>query len=180
MDVMIDIETLGTLETSAVISIGACEMDLDKCEIGRTFYERIDFNSALDRRTFSPETLMWWMQQSDKARQDVIGGKTLAKEALHLLSLWLPEKPVVWGNGATFDISMLENLYTSKGVPVPWGFRDIRDMRTIAALGAADYAEIESTDTIAHRAVDDAIWQARYVCLAWSRIKTSLKQQQTG
>ena len=39
-----------------------------------------------------------------------------------------------WGNGSTFDIGLLEDIYTKYKVAVPWKYNAIRDVRTLNSI----------------------------------------------
>jgi len=84
-------------------------------------------------------------------------------------SKYIPKKSLIWGNGATFDVSMLENAYRMLELPIPWMFWDVRDVRTIVQLAAAlpTSRRVEKCDVpfigVPHRADDDAVHQASYV-----------------
>lgn len=169
-DIMIDLETLGTDQDSIFISIGATIFDLETSELGEQFYVNVDWQSSIDAgRTFTAATLKWWLKQSDEARQAILKDdcESLAS-ALIKLSAFISEvkRPVVWGNGATFDISMLENAYKALSLNIPWEFWNVNDCRTIARIAKAlgvtkdDFPPLEGT---AHNALDDAIYQAQYI-----------------
>jgi len=83
----------------------------------------------------------------------------------------------VWGNGATFDISILEAAYRQRGIPIPWAFWNIRDVRTIAAL-AWPHVKKDHTEFVGvpHRALDDAKHQARYVSAMWQHLRNADKE----
>jgi hypothetical protein len=59
-------------------------------------------------------------------------------EALAELALWIIRIDDgiegVWSNGACFDVVMLEAAYKQAGMRVPWHFRTIRDVRTMAMI----------------------------------------------
>lgn len=55
-----DIETLDTLPTEAVLSIGAVYFDRRTGEIGESFYARISFVDAITLGSFSDSTMNWW------------------------------------------------------------------------------------------------------------------------
>jgi hypothetical protein len=170
--VMIDLESLGTCPSSAFVSIGAVKFSPSTGEIGDTFYERIDWGSACDDfgRCIDVNTLLWWFQQNDAARQEICKPGKPLDEVLNLFTEWLPDDPIVWGNGATFDISMLENAYNFKA---PWKFWNVRDVRTIVDLtqGYVDKGNMVGTK---HDALDDAIHQAKFVSKMYMRIREGL------
>ncbi len=164
---MIDLETLGTDPTAPIVAIGAVFFDPQTGELGAEFSATISFESACERRTPSASTIQWWLKQSDDARAKVVRGKQGMFEALDGLHRFIRDNTNVkpWGNGATFDISMLEDCFKCYDMTVPWKFWNIRDVRTVVELGemkgfSKDDVPFEGTP---HVALDDAKHQARYV-----------------
>ena len=71
---MIDIETLGTRAGCVVLSIGACEFSAKG--IGEQFYTAICPQSCVDwGLKIEPRTTLWWMDQSQDARDFITKGK---------------------------------------------------------------------------------------------------------
>ena len=137
--VMLDLETMGNKSNSAIVSIGAVEFNMKSGETGREFYSNVDLQSCLDAGlVVNGSTVMWWLQQ-EKAAQELVTqeGMEIALALFHL-SNWLNECIVgfkIWGNGARFDIGILEDAYVKVGYKeMPWGFRDERDLRTLVAF----------------------------------------------
>ena len=65
----------------------------------------------------------------------------------------------VWGNGVDFDNVILFNALSRASISWPWSFRNNRCYRTINALYGSDINIF--TQRVAHRALDDAIYQAK-------------------
>lgn len=177
----IDIETLDNKFSSAVISIGVQQFDPDTGKLGGTFYREVEIDSAIKSGTVSGSTLSWWAGQSDKARR-VFGkeNKVSLATALAALATWMRSMsiaPKVWGNGATFDITILEHAFVKGGVGLaaPWHFTNIRDMRTI--VDAADLPPVDWPARVGvhHNALDDAIYQAQCISICWQRCRHSVK-----
>lgn len=174
----IDLETLDVRPTAAIIAIGAVQFDRDTAKIGIKHYAEITFDSAIKAGTVSGGTLAWWAEQSERARR-VFGKqekKTPLACALEELSTLMRSKstaPIVWGNGASFDISILEHAYHNgaHGLAVPWDYTNIRDMRTLVDMAdhlgmrEEDWPERSGTH---HNAVDDAEHQARVISACWN------------
>ncbi len=171
-DVMIDIETLGTGNDSLILSIGAVEFNLKAGVLGAEFSQRLDVKSS---QAFGAKldatTVMWWMQQSAEARGAIGNGKgMMLAEGLDALSRYLylmaPFSDMtllnVWGNGSTFDISILEDAYRMTGLKEPWGFRNVRDMRTMVDV-CRRYGVSYGKKSVAHTALDDAKAQATHL-----------------
>ena len=131
-NVMIDLETLDIICSARIISIGAVEFDLESKQLGREFFMLVDHTSQI-RRTTSEDTLKWWDGQSEAAKKQLTG-YILLSEALMEFRDWLPEDCIVWGNGSSFDIGILEHAYTEFSMLYPWKYNAIRDVRTINHL----------------------------------------------
>jgi len=165
-DCMIDLETLGTDPGCVVASIGAVLFDLDSGKVGNTFHMVLDIDDQLKSgRTITGDTLKWWFQQGEEAKRIFHEKAKPAKAVLTLFTQWFQSnggsKTYVWGNGASFDIPILENLYNSLGLITPWKYNKIMDLRTFKRFVGKD-AQVENLG-VAHNALDDAKAQAYYV-----------------
>lgn len=177
--VMIDIETLSTRPTAAVVAIGAVAFDPDAgpdaVDPGAHGIE-ILVRPTSGRGHIDPDTLAWWVEQSEPARQRlaaaVFKGVTLPL-ALFRLSSWFHDcvhpEACVWAHGAGFDPPILEHHFGESGIVPPWNYRRVRDTRTLYMLASDGVApEIPFLGT-PHSALDDAAHQARQVCVAFAR-----------
>lgn len=168
MRVMVDIETLGLDRGAAILSIGAVKFDTD--EIGDTFEASISRESCKAAGlTVDEDTLEWWQDQSDAAREVLDGGDDLG-DVLQDFSLWAGGADEVWANSPSFDCEMLIGAGKAVGVPMPWEFYEERDVRTVKSLPVAP--ELEH-DGVEHDALDDAIHQARIVQTTLRRLEDS-------
>lgn len=196
--VSIDIETMGDGHNAAVVSIGAARFDpyiVSPFEGDDPyFYQEISLDDSV-RQGFdiTPSTIRWWLGQSDYAREAVKGDDVMGVvAALAKFAAWLAEKgpgglPLssgmntftqprnfVWSH-ATFDAVILENAYKRTGVPRPWSYRDVRDLRTLEHItfGRYDKDNWKRVDlhSKTHNALDDAIRQAQMVNYCMRRIR---------
>lgn len=167
--VMIDLETLGRTPDAAIASIGAVLFDPRygiKC--ADTFYVEIDWKAS--KRFVEKETVDWWRKQSKEARK-CLKGKTPLSEALEELDFWLPDDCRPWGNGPTFDISMLEHAFDQEQIETPWKFWNIRDCRTIKDIFESKRGGLNGNFTgVKHNSLDDAKYQADWVCTMWANL----------
>lgn len=180
-DLMIDTETLGTSVGSPIISVAAVFFDPESGTIGRTFYRIVQLDSALKHGQIEPSTLSWWMAQSDKAREIFASSESfLLEDVLNQLSCFIksisdPKEVRVWGNGPSFDNAILAYAYKSFGQQLPWAFRNDRDVRTIADLAKrlknVDAISLTKRHGVHHNSLDDAVYQAAYVSLAYRALK---------
>lgn len=178
----IDLETLDNRYSSAIISVGVQQFDPNTGKLGATFYREIDFDSASKAGTVSGSTLSWWMTQDIKAKR--IFAKDDAKKvalatALDELRTWmsgLSPVPRVWGNGSSFDITILEHAYIngSVGLAPAWHFANIRDMRTIVEDAQLDGTEWPKRVGVHHNALDDATYQAQVISYCRMKINKAL------
>lgn len=158
--IMLDLETLGQTAGSAVAAIGAVEFG-DEGLTGRTFYERIDWQTAINAGlTIDGNTMKWWMEQSDEARGELVKPGKPLREVLRLFANWIGPNRYLWGNGADFDNAMLATAYAKTGIKQPWNFWNNRCYRTVKNLHPAIKLEREGTY---HHALDDAKSQATHL-----------------
>lgn len=173
---MIDLETLGTSPGAPVLSIGACYFAPETGEIGEKFHQRIDAEDALRYAKMSGGTFKWWLRQSEEARRKVTQDAGLALPAFEAFDQFCrlhgtrDLRP--WGNGASFDITILDVSFPRiLNREAPWAFWNVRDVRTIKELGeVAGNNWTEKLQGTAHDALDDAIFQARFVSFYWQNL----------
>lgn len=165
MDIMIDLETMGVGHGAPIISIGAVAFDRTKKKIESKFYACIDFEDALENGDADPLTIKWWLRQSKSAREELISGDVTLLSALSGLHVFYEENygQTAWGNGATFDITILESAYRRVKMKAPWSFWSVRDVRTVVDLAQGIVERPPMSAGTAHNALDDAIHQAKYV-----------------
>lgn len=190
-DFSIDTETLGVRPDAAILSIGVVQFDRDTGKLGKKFYVEIDIDSAIASGSISGSTLAWWIEQSPRAKQlfakDRQEQKVSLATALHQLRTFFLDAPAgkagpdqyVWGNGATADITWLENAYLkgSVGLEVPWKFWNIRDMRTAVDMSGVDPKNWPfPNNAVAHNALDDAARQAQIIAAAFRKIRGAEKE----
>lgn len=170
MHVMIDIETLGTTPGSVILSVGAVPFDERGVATQYWFHSPIDMDSCIEAGlTINPDTLKWWMKQSDAARTAAFAGGAPLEQVLLELAEWLEVHggEQVWCHGATFDVPLLDAAYHATGLKSPWAFWDARCTRTLYDLADVD---VDRTKGTHHNALDDAINQAEAAVLAHRKL----------
>jgi hypothetical protein len=172
---MIDLETLGTAVNAPVVAIGAVYFDPDTGTLGDTFDAAIDVEDAVRFGRPSGATIKWWLGQGDEARQKVVRGRhpaTLVFEKFHEFCRKHGDDVKPWGNGATFDISILEYAFGRiLEKPAPWKFWNVRDCRTIKELADGVMSFDGKLAGVAHTALDDAKHQAAWVSAYWQGLR---------
>jgi hypothetical protein len=163
--VMLDLETLDSGSNAAVVSIGAVKFDPMGDELGETFYQVIDFESAMKFGRVNGKTLKWWLRQSKAARDAItIEEACQLDEALLGFNEWYGPDPTtpVWGNGATFDNVIMSNAYLATGIDKPWGYMADRCFRTLKSA-ILPPVNPPLRETVVHNALDDARHQALWL-----------------
>jgi hypothetical protein len=170
IDVMIDIETLGTTPGSAILSLGA--VMFGPTGLGEEFYAPISLASCSKAGlAIDPGTVAWWMKQSDAARaaafrDDVEPLPVALQQFTRWFELVEAERP--WCQGANFDAPLLEAAYRACGMTPPWKYWAVRDTRTLYEL--ADVRVDRALGTH-HNALDDARAQAEAAVVALQRLQ---------
>lgn len=164
VDVMVDIESLGTRNGDVILSIGAVAFDYEQ-GILSSFYEVIDIDSCLGHGLkIETNTMRWWMDQSDAAREVFRVNGAPLEIVLDDFRTWVPDNTTAfWANGVMFDFGMLEYAYKLVGKPTPWYFHQVRDSRTMVrppVLSAELLKTLRVDPPTAHNALDDARAQA--------------------
>ncbi|EPO9636960.1 3'-5' exoribonuclease [Klebsiella pneumoniae] len=180
--VMVDLETMGKKHNAPIVAIGAVVFDPATGFIGESFYKVVCLESSVNwGAVIDPSTVIWWLKQSSEARSAIVND-----DAIPLLDALLQfrefvsdnvaggsKKAQVWGNGASFDNSILRSSYDCIAEDYPWEYWNDRDVRTMVELGHAINYEPQKAipfEGERHNALADAIHQARYVSAIWQRL----------
>lgn len=168
-DLMIDTETMGLPPTGALLSIGAVFFDIQTGTLGPTFLRTINLATAVrDGGTFTPGTVMWWLGQSDAARQAVRFGGIDIRKALQDLTDFIAEHSRVedvrpWGNSSGFDLTSIGTAYQRAAMRAPWHFTNERCFRTVRSMYPSVVYDPADKGEGAHNALADAEFQARHL-----------------
>lgn len=180
-DISIDLETLGQRSDAPVLSIGACAFNRDTGHTGPSYYAAVKLEDAMRHGRVKADTLTWWVTKNGSVFRDLLEqrGAVSLYEALRGLNDFVRAQPAgvcVWGNGSSFDISILEHAFdsvTAAGTPgfhEEWKFWSVRDMRTAVDLSGLNKDSIPFMGT-AHNALDDAVHQAKVIAECFLKVK---------
>lgn len=169
-NLMIDLECMGTEEDAALCSIGAVFFDYNAGTLGPTFEQTIHLaTSVRDGGVIEPGAVLWWLGQSQPARDSIRFGGRDHRVVLQEFSNFIGEHcrhedVIPWGNSNAFDLTKLSRAYRRVGIEIPWYWSRERDFRTIRNWYKArvDYTPDDKGDG-AHNALADAIYQAEHM-----------------
>jgi exodeoxyribonuclease VIII len=167
-----DLETLGNTANAPIVQIGAVKFKEDGT-ITDTFVRTINLDSLKGLGFIMDfNTVGWWLNQSDAAIKSVFGynlDQVSLSKALFEFHQWIGKTADYnyWSH-ATFDPPILVNNYKAlkKDCPIP--FRLHRDIRTLTLLAGGIDVKREG---IHHNALDDCIYQAKYISEGLKKIR---------
>jgi 3' exoribonuclease, RNase T-like len=170
MDVMFDLETLDVKPSAVILSLGAVKFDprekgIDPNAPKLSLRISVDEQSLLGR-SISESTLEWWSTQSKEAQEAAFSdeGRIPLVEAVDHFHKFVWNSDRIWSQGS-FDVNIMEHLYTSLNRPYAWQYWQVRDSRTLF-----DFIDGNLDRTKHHDAVEDAISQAEGVQRALRKI----------
>jgi len=124
---------------------------------------------------------------SDKQEKDKV---VVSKEQVKDVAKQAAESNAILGYWIYWDCSMVrinrtdflnllracdlsdEHAYRESLLDIPWRFWNVRDCRTIKDLFESKRGGLNDNFTgVAHNALDDAIHQAKWVTLMWSKLR---------
>jgi exodeoxyribonuclease VIII len=151
---MIDIEAMGKSADSVILTIGAQIFDPSPGVFGwqeQEIYDtvsgkfvspsmniRVDVDSQISKfnRTIDEDTMQWWSQQSDEAKEEAFSeeNRVSLEQSLDTLISMANLCKAVWSKGPLYDIVMLEHALNQTKRKIPWKFWEVRDARTAYSL----------------------------------------------
>jgi|AntDeeMinimDraft_5_1070356.scaffolds.fasta_scaffold35801_1 DNA polymerase III epsilon subunit-like protein len=171
--VMIDIETLGSTTGAAIVSLGAAVFDTGG--VKAEFEQSISLDSCLEiGLSIEADTLEWWLDKDETAREVLKGGDNLAKVLAEFMAWYeLHDIEQVWANSPSFDCEQLEFAFEAveiDEIKPPWKYHEERDYRTLKELPLGFEVDIDHKGT-KHDALDDAVHQARVAAATLSQLQ---------
>jgi hypothetical protein len=185
IDIMLDLETLGTGSNATIASIGAVQFDRYTDAIVSEFYSCIDFTKT-KQGEIDGSTIDWWFQQEPAAINSLIQGERREiKLALKDFTSWcyslehipyssLTDKTYLWSMSPEFDEVILRNAYKELNIPWMFKYNVGRCVRTLAEIvfemGFNLKNEIPFVG-VKHNSLDDAKHQANIVTFCYRKLK---------
>lgn len=164
INVMLDLETLGTRAGCGILSIGAVTFN----ERAQIHIKILPSSSLAYGLHEDIDTLRWWNEQEPAIKQDAFSGTNQLDSALVLFYDWLKalgdtRDIYVWGNGADFDLPILGHAYSVLDIKKPWAPFNGRCYRTLKSL--LPHVKPGIKNAARHNALEDALYQARHARL---------------
>lgn len=178
-NLMVGIETLSSREDAAILSLGAVFFNTKLGSTHEAFHAVIKPSSKYFGH-IDPDTVIWWMKQSDDAR-GALFENTKASELRVALANFSEftfrnngaEPLKVWSKSPNFDLTIVRNAMKRTNQTAPWEYWNERDVRTCLDLGnlmGVDIKKRPDEDT-EHSAIGDAIYQAKQVIDVYEHIE---------
>ena len=133
---MIDLEGLATGPDTTILTIAAQAFDpFVSGYYDRHYYARVTLESQ-ENRSIDDGTIAWWATQPDHAREEAFSeqDRIPLDQALDELGRLIWHSKLIWSQGPTYDMNILEHAYKSYSKPLPWKYYMVRDSRTVFSL----------------------------------------------
>jgi hypothetical protein len=132
--IVVDLETLSLRPSAIILSIGAAS------NTGGNFYVELDYRQQerLGRHADLSTCLWWGEQERDLCPlRGVIPLVNALSDFTHWIALQqfkTTAETYIWARGTDFDIAVLNDAFRKEKVPVPWVYKNVRDIRTALAI----------------------------------------------
>ena len=138
--ISIDLETMGSSPTSAIVQIGVYHLDNlveASPQPDRSLLMNVDLEDSLRQgMTVDAATVYWWLHQSDVARASLLVPEPRRLRAsLVYLNQWLTKRVgeediELWSHNS-FDAPILHYAYKLLDIRTPWRYSRAMDLRTL-------------------------------------------------
>lgn len=172
--VMLDLESLGTEPGSVILSISALSFryDEDKQTLVEGTSREVHISATSSGLDIDPSTVLWWLEQSEKARAIMLEGQARGmdeEKALEEFAEWIKDLEdffgtlYIYGNSTRFDLGLLNYAYRYYGEKAPWDHTKEIDYRTIRKLFPECMVPFEEFVGTPHKGLDDCRHQFKGV-----------------
>lgn len=172
-NIMIDIETVSTKMNSAVIQVAMLRFDWEG-----NISDEITLELALDEQIhkgldINSGTLSWWLDTNPDHLKHLLNNGQNVDSILNIIKKYITFEDYLWCH-ATFDIPVLNNLFSTYNCKIPWAFKKVRDIRTLVDLANLDLTQYNWDQEKTHDALDDCRFQVKYCCDAYRMLNKDL------
>lgn len=187
IDIMVDLETLGTKADSTIFQISAVAFDITSGDHLNIYDRTADISKNENwEMNVSGSTIKWWLNVNKELFTKLLHqGKGSSRELLEDFHEWLSGlgrhfEIHLWSNGILFDNNMIRTQFENMGLQYPVKYKHDRDLRTLVDLTTARLGVSEKdlrgkyygADLEAHDAFNDVTNQIR-LAVACYRILTN-------
>lgn len=173
-DVMLDFETFGTGKNACVCQIGAVYFNNVTGEVGAQFKTNVNARSHVRAGAeIDADTVYWWLQQSDAARQSLLYDGKDVLQAFEELNNFLSSAKRIWSH-ATFDFVILQYTLKQLDIKPKFSCKAAMDIRTLSYLGGNKKFDTPR-EGVHHDALADCLHQVKYVTVALNSVRTNRK-----
>lgn len=181
LDIMVDIEALGTNSDSTIIQTSAIAFNIITGEHIDFFDECANITKNKEMRV-TGSTIEWWLKTNPTLLLDIINRQdqdsvsVITKFYNWMKTLQKGYSLYLWGNGILFDNNMIREQLKLIDYSYPIFYRNDRDVRTIVDLACAkigvseeDFKKsFENGDLVTHDGLDDCKLQIEYVSYCYN------------
>ncbi|MND61127.1 hypothetical protein D3C87_600990 [compost metagenome] len=157
---VLDLETLALHPHAAITEIGIIDLLTDQ-----TLSLKINPHEQREGFVQDPQTIEWHLKRDPSYLINLAHTGVRPCTAAGNLHNWLMQvkansdkELVIWCQGTDFDIPIITNFLKHYQYHLPWGYTNVRDIRTLAAL----FPEVEYKKGN-HTALEDATMAAQYL-----------------
>lgn len=170
---MIDIETLALSPRAMILSVGIVAVNRNSSGTyavnGFAYWVANIAKNDPGKYEIDPQTVLWWLRQSDVARADFNRLATIhIRDVLICLNEFIQLTPnhedaLIWAKPPKFDLAILEHAYQTEGIDCPWSYKQLRCLRTAIDMFDPDDTLAPPDHGTHHNALDNAKYQAEYL-----------------
>lgn len=169
-NIMLDIETLGTAYNAVVLQISMVKFDWNK-NITDTLSLNLQIEPQLIKgRTIDQSTIDWWKNQNVEIFKTCIVDQLEPIQVLNRIKQFIKYEDVIWCH-TTFDIVILNSLFSDYEMRTPYPYKNARDIRTLVDLSNINLSDYDWEHNKTHNSLDDCKFQVEYCCDAWNAIR---------
>jgi DNA polymerase III alpha subunit (gram-positive type) len=163
MNIMVDIETTGTSPDHAgIIQISAVRFDLEKKTVDNDMFDRCLWLAP--NRFWDEDTRAFWSKNA-RVLNDIVSRGEEPRVVLEAFAKWVGYNgAILWAKPTTFEQPLLASYFRQFDIPMPFHYRNARDLATWVHAKGLDMKELYARvpfDGDEHNALHDVLYQIR-------------------
>lgn len=174
-NVMMDIETLGVTPGSVVTQVALMRFNpfvLGEMDKQNAFCMNIEVGVQIGLGLdINPSTVDFWRKQEARIFLGTLTNARSPSDVISAIRFFFLEKDskYLWSRGPHFDVPILDFLAAKVDIKLPWGFWNVRDVRTSCSMAGIVAKKAQD----AHNALADC--EAQIISVQESYAKLSCK-----